>query len=146
VIAAILNWTVVAALVGVGVHYLISTSVMPHHLRILDVAWTDLTPNTRTLLLTLMKGTGMVAICTAVSLAVLTGTTLLLNLLAQEPSSRPLVLREGVWPVRTSKCGGRNCVPRRHREARLVWFVKHPRLNSARRISWSAKGRSNAEC
>jgi hypothetical protein len=70
-IAAVLNWLVVAVLFGVGVHYLVSRTPMPHHLQILDVPWTDLTPRTRALLLTLMKGTGMVAICTAVALAVL---------------------------------------------------------------------------
>ena len=69
--ALALNWLVVAVLFGVGVQYLIATEIMPHHLRILDVAWTDLTPRTRALMLTLMKGTGMVAICTAVFLAVL---------------------------------------------------------------------------
>ena len=71
VIAAVLNWLVVGALFGVGVRYLVSKEIMPYHLRILDVAWTDLTPRTRILMLTLMKGTGLVAICTAVSLAVL---------------------------------------------------------------------------
>lgn len=70
-IAAALNWLVVGVLFGVGVHYLIAGKLMPHHLRVLDVEWADLTPRTRALLLTLMKGTGMVAICTAVSLAVL---------------------------------------------------------------------------
>ena len=71
VIAVILNWLVVGALLGIGVRYLASSRMMPYHLRILDVAWTDLTPRTRMLLLTLMKGTGLVAVCTAVSLAVL---------------------------------------------------------------------------
>ena len=70
-IAMVLNWLVALVLFGVGVHYLVAKQVMPHHLRSLDVAWTDLTPRTRALMLTLMKGTGMVAICTAVSLAVL---------------------------------------------------------------------------
>ena len=71
VIAASLNWLVAAVMFGVGVRYLVSTQIMPHHLRILGVAWTDLTPPTRTLMLTLMKGTGLVGICTAVALGVL---------------------------------------------------------------------------
>ena len=91
VIAAVLNWAVVAALFGVGVNYLVSPTVMPHHHRILDVAWTDLTPNTRALMLTLMKGTGMVAICTAVSMAVL----LAVPFRAGEPWSRWAILLVG---------------------------------------------------
>ncbi len=71
VIAAVLNWLVVGTLLGVGVRYLVSGKMMTYHLRILDVAWSDLTPRTRMLMLTLMKGTGLVAVCTAVSLAVL---------------------------------------------------------------------------
>ena len=71
VIAAVLNWLVVGMLFGVGVRYMVSNKIMAYHLRILDVAWTDLTPRTRILMLTLMKGTGLVAVCTAVSLAVL---------------------------------------------------------------------------
>ncbi len=91
VIAAVLNWTVAVALFGVGVKYLVSTTVMPHHHRILDVTWTDLTPNTRALMLTLMKGTGMVAICTAVSMAVL----LAVPFRAGEPWSRWAILLVG---------------------------------------------------
>jgi len=71
VIAAILNWLVVAALLGIGVRYVVSKEIMSYHHRILDVAWTDLTPRTRILMLTFMKGTGLVAISTAVSLSVL---------------------------------------------------------------------------
>ncbi|OGA31486.1 MAG: hypothetical protein A3G80_13415 [Betaproteobacteria bacterium RIFCSPLOWO2_12_FULL_62_13b] len=71
VIAAVLNWLVVGALLGVGLRYLVAKEIMAYHFRILDVAWTDLTPRTRILMLTLMKGTGLVAVCTAVSLAVL---------------------------------------------------------------------------
>lgn len=91
VAAAILNWAVVAVLFGVGVHYLVSRTVMPHHLRILDVPWSDLTPPTRALILALMKGTGMVAICTAVSLAVL----LAVPFRAGEPWSRWAILLVG---------------------------------------------------
>lgn len=70
-IATVLNWAVAAVMLGVGVRYLIAASPMPYHVQILDVAWTELTPRTRILMLTLMKGTGMVGICTAVSLAAL---------------------------------------------------------------------------
>jgi len=71
VIAATINWLIVGALLAVGIRYLASKTMMVYHLQILDVAWADLTPRTRILLLTLMKGTGLVAVCTAVSLAVL---------------------------------------------------------------------------
>ncbi len=70
-IAAALNWLVAAAMFGVGVRYLISTELMPHHLRVLGTTWDELQPSTRTLMLTLMKGTGLVGVSTAVSLAVL---------------------------------------------------------------------------
>ena len=70
-IATVLNWAVAAVMLGVGVRYLIAASPMPYHVQILDVAWTELTPRTRILMLTLMKGTGMVGICTAVSMAAL---------------------------------------------------------------------------
>ena len=88
VAAATLNWLVVVVLFGVGVHYLASRTIMPHHLEIIDVAWSDLTPKTRALMLTLMKGTGMVAICTAVSMAVL----LVVPFRAGEPWSRWAIL------------------------------------------------------
>jgi hypothetical protein len=61
VIAAVLNWMVVGALFAVGIRYLASKRVMIYHLQILDVAWTDLTPRTRILMLTLMKGTAQIA-------------------------------------------------------------------------------------
>ncbi len=70
-IAVVLNWLVVAAMFGVGVRYVASTQPMPYHRQVMDVAWTDLTPRCRLLLMTLMKGTGMVGISAAVSLAVL---------------------------------------------------------------------------
>ena len=70
-IAAGLNWVVAAVMFGVGARYLVSTQLMPHHMQILGVAWTGLTPGTRTLMLILMKGTGLVGVCTAVSLALL---------------------------------------------------------------------------
>ena len=70
-IATGLNWLVAAVMFVIGVRYLVSTQLMPHHLRVLGMTWTELTPPTRTLMLTLMKGTGLVGICTAVSLAVL---------------------------------------------------------------------------
>ena len=90
-IAAALNWLVAAVLFGVGIHYLISSTVMPHHHRILDVGWAELTPRTRLLMLTLMKGTGMMAICSAVSLAVL----LAIPFRAGEPWSRWAILLVG---------------------------------------------------
>jgi len=70
-IAAGLNWLVTAVMFGIGVRYLIAKEPMPHHLRILGAPWSELTPGTRTLMLTLMKGTGLVGVCTAVPLAVL---------------------------------------------------------------------------
>jgi Na+/melibiose symporter-like transporter len=69
--ATLLNWLVVAVMFGAGVHYLTSTQVMPYHQQAMDVCWTELTPRCRMLVLSLMKGTGMVGISTAVSLAVL---------------------------------------------------------------------------
>ena len=71
VVAGALNWLVAAALFGVGVRYLVARELMPHHLEILDAPWADVSPRARVLMMILMKGTGMVAICTAVSLAVL---------------------------------------------------------------------------
>ena len=90
-IATVLNWLIVAVMFGVGVRYLVSTQVMPYHHQILDVAWTDLTPRTRVLMLTLVKGTGMVGICTAVSLAVL----LAVPFRGHEPWSRWAILLVG---------------------------------------------------
>ncbi len=71
VAAAVLNGTVTLALLGVGLDYLTSKTIKPHHEQILDVAWSDLTPNTRELIMTLMKGTGLVAVVAAISLGVL---------------------------------------------------------------------------
>lgn len=70
-IATALNWLIVAVMFGAGVYYLASTQVMPYHKQVMGVEWTELTPRCRLLMLTLMKGTGMVGILTAVSLAVL---------------------------------------------------------------------------
>jgi hypothetical protein len=70
-IAAGLNWLVAVVMFGIGVRYLAARQLMPHHLQILGVPWSELTPGTRTLMLTLMKGTGLVGVCTAVPLAVL---------------------------------------------------------------------------
>jgi hypothetical protein len=70
-IAAGLNWLVAAVMFGVGVRYVASAELMPHHLRVLGTTWDALPAATRTLMLTLMKGTGLVGITTAVSLAVL---------------------------------------------------------------------------
>ena len=70
-IATALNWLIVAVMFGAGIRYLASTQVMPYHEQVMDVAWTELTPRCRMLVLSLMKGTGMAGISTAVSLAVL---------------------------------------------------------------------------
>lgn len=70
-IAAVLNWLVAAALFGVGVDYVTSSRLKPHHEQILDVPWSELTPQCQALMLTLMKGTGMVGVSTAVSMAIL---------------------------------------------------------------------------
>jgi hypothetical protein len=71
VLAATLDWLIAAVMFGIGLRYLVATELMSHHMRMLGVAWTDLTPGTRTLMLTLMKGTGLVGIATAVALGVL---------------------------------------------------------------------------
>ena len=71
VIATVLNWLVAAVMFGTGVHYLASTEVMPYHKEVIGVPWAELTPGCRTLILTLMKGTGMVGVTAGVSLALL---------------------------------------------------------------------------
>lgn len=87
-IAAALNWGVVAALGFVGIDYLTSKIVKPHHLKILDVPWDTLTPGNRTLIMTMMKGTGLLALVTAVNMAVvLTGP-----FLEKTPWSRNAIL------------------------------------------------------
>lgn len=70
-IAAVLNWGVAIALFGVGLDYLTSKTLKWQHHKMLDVPWESLTANTRMLMLTLMKGTGLVAVVTAVAMAVL---------------------------------------------------------------------------
>src|SRR2546423_1013130 len=87
-IAAVLNWSVVAALAFVGVDFLTSEQIKPYHEEVLDVAWDNLPPRTRLLIMTLMKGTGMVAIVGAVSL----GTLLAVPFRRQEPWSRYAIL------------------------------------------------------
>lgn len=87
-IAALLNWSVVAALAFVGIDYLTSSKVKPHHLLILDVPWDSLTPRTRALMMTLMKGTGLLALVTAVSM----GVVLLGPFLERSPWSRNALL------------------------------------------------------
>lgn len=94
-IAAALNWLVVAVMFGVGVHYLAATRIMPYHLQALDVAWDDLTPRTRFLMLTLMRGTGLVGVCTAVALAAL----LVVPFRGREPWSRWAILLVGATAV-----------------------------------------------
>uniref|UniRef100_A0A7C4QN10 Uncharacterized protein n=1 Tax=Schlesneria paludicola TaxID=360056 RepID=A0A7C4QN10_9PLAN len=70
-VAAALNWGVAVALLGVGLDYLTSNTLKPHHHQMLDVPWEQLTDKTRLLMLTLMKGTGLVAVVTAVAMALL---------------------------------------------------------------------------
>jgi len=88
IVAALLNGAVALALFGVGIDYLTSKEIKPHHHEILDVNWADLTPNTRELIMTLMKGTGLVALITAVSMAVL----LAVPFRRREAWSRPAIL------------------------------------------------------
>jgi len=87
-IASVLIWLVVGALFAVGLHYVSSSQVMPYHEEIMEVPWTDLPPRVRMLLLTLMKGTGLVAISTAVSLSLL----LAVPFRRREPWSRWAIL------------------------------------------------------
>jgi len=89
--ATLLNWGVAGAMAGVGVHYLASDTLMPYHLQVLDVPWNTLTPHTQVLLLTLMKGTGLVGVMAAVSLAVL----LAVPFRRREPWARYAVLLVG---------------------------------------------------
>jgi hypothetical protein len=70
-LAAILNWGVAAALAGVGIDYLTSRTLKPHHVQVLDVPWESLSPRTQSLMITLMKGTGLAAVVAAVAMAVL---------------------------------------------------------------------------
>jgi len=70
-IATVLNWLVVGVMFGTGVHYLASTEIMSYHQEVLEVPWAEQTPGCRTLILTLMKGTGMVGVTAGVALAVL---------------------------------------------------------------------------
>jgi len=76
---------------AVGVHYLASDRLMPCHLQILDVPFDTLTAHTQLLLLTLMKGTGLVGIMAGVSLAVL----LAVPFRRREPWARYAVLLVG---------------------------------------------------
>src|SRR5581483_11623347 len=71
VIAAILNWGVTVALFGIGIDYLRSRTIKPHHAKMLDVPFESLTPATQLLILTLLKGTGLVAVVTAISMGIL---------------------------------------------------------------------------
>jgi hypothetical protein len=69
--ATLLSGAVAAAMFVVGVQYLASFELMPYHLQALGVPWSQLTPGCQALLLTLMKGTGLVGVVGGVSLAVL---------------------------------------------------------------------------
>ncbi len=70
-IAGFLNWAVVVALVGIGVDFLRSKQVKPHHAQILAVPLESLPIGAQKLILMFMKGTGLVAIVTAVSMSIL---------------------------------------------------------------------------
>lgn len=70
-IASVLNWAVVAALFGIGIDFLRSRQVKPHHAQILAVPLESLPSGAQQLILMFMKGTGLVAIVTAVSMTIL---------------------------------------------------------------------------
>jgi len=90
-IAAVLNWGVAVALFGIGIDYVRSTVPKPHHLKMLDVPWESLTPMTRLLIITLLRGTGLVAGVTGVFMGIL----LYEPYSRQEPWSRVAVLVAG---------------------------------------------------
>jgi hypothetical protein len=91
IIAAVLNWGVALALFGIGIDYVRSTVPKPHHLKMLDVSWDSLTPMTRLLIMTLLRGTGLVAGVTGVFMGIL----LYEPYSRQEPWSRWAVLIAG---------------------------------------------------
>lgn len=70
-VAGVLNWGVAGAYVFIGIDYLTSTMPKPHHLEMLSVPWQQIPVSEQTLIMTLMKGTGLVAIVTAVSMSIL---------------------------------------------------------------------------
>lgn len=90
-VASLLAWAVAAAMFGVGIRYLVAEGLMPYHLEVLDVPFSSLTPHCQMLLLTLMKGTGMVGVMAGVSLAVL----LAVPFRRREPWARYAVLLIG---------------------------------------------------
>ena len=59
-----------------------------------------------------------------------TGTTLLQNLLGQDPASRPLLIWEAMSPAKPRSKRGQERDPRLRQAERLVWLLKHayPRL------------------
>ena len=70
-IAFVLNAGVVLWLLLVGVDYVTSGEPKPHHQQFLEVPFHTLTPGTQLLIMTLMKGTGLAALVTSLSLAIL---------------------------------------------------------------------------
>lgn len=92
-IAAVLNWGVAVALVGIGIDYMRDHNIKPHHAEMLkdgreDKQFQELTPRTQTLILTLMHGTGLLSLETGVAMAVL----LTVPFRRREPWSRPALL------------------------------------------------------
>jgi hypothetical protein len=55
----------------IGIHYLVSPEITSYHKQVIGVSWEDLAPGTQTLLIILMKGTGLAALVTAVSLSII---------------------------------------------------------------------------
>jgi len=86
--AIALNAVVALALLGVGIDYMASTEPKHHHMQVLDRPWADIDPRVQTLIMTLMKGTGLLAVSTAVSLGVL----IAVPLRRRQPWSRWAVL------------------------------------------------------
>jgi uncharacterized membrane protein len=70
-IAAALNWLVAVFMAGVGVVYLLAREPMPYHQKMLGQPWSELPERFRMVFMIFMRGTGMVGITTAVSLAIL---------------------------------------------------------------------------
>jgi len=70
-VATLLNWLVVAGLLFVGIDYVTCSEPKPHHLQMLDVPFHELPPGTAGLIMILLRGTGMVALVTSLSLSTL---------------------------------------------------------------------------
>jgi hypothetical protein len=59
-----LSLIIALAAVAVGLRYSLSPRIMPYHQQALGIAWDDLRPSEQTLLLALLRGTGLCAIVT----------------------------------------------------------------------------------